>query len=248
MKKLIIFDLDGTLTASKAPLAPDMAEVLKKLLSRAMIAVISGGSYGQYQKQFLSYFNCPPELLPKLILVPTNGSVMYLFKNGEWQRIYAEVLTPEERKKIIDSLNEAFEKTHFEHPKTLYGPQIEDRETQITFSALGQEALVELKKQWDPERKKRLPLKEYLDKVIPEFEVRVNSSSSIDITRKGIDKAYGIYKLRDHLNVPISDMVFIGDALFPNGNDFAATTTGVETIAVKDEHETKKIVEEMLQQ
>jgi len=47
----------------------------------------------------------------------------------------------------------------------------------------------------------------------------MGGTTSIDITKPGIDKAYGIAKLRDQLAMPISEMLFAGDAYLPRGND-----------------------------
>jgi len=89
-------------------------------------------------------------------------------------------------------------------------------------------------------------MKETLDRLIPEFSVRLGGSTSVDVTKPGIDKAFGIGKLRDVLDVPITDMVFIGDALFPGGNDYPAKQAGVTCIQVRDPEETKRVIETLL--
>jgi hydroxymethylpyrimidine pyrophosphatase-like HAD family hydrolase len=43
----------------------------------------------------------------------------------------------------------------------------------------------------------------------------MGGATSIDVTEPGIDKAYGIRKLRDILQISVKEMVHIGDALFP---------------------------------
>ncbi len=106
--------------------------------------------------------------------------------------------------------------------KKLWGEEIEDRGSQITFSALGQQAPNKEKEKWDPDFTKRKKIKVFLDNLIPEFSVRLGGETSIDITKPGIDKAYGIKKLRDTLGIAIHEMIFIGDALFPGGNDYPA--------------------------
>src|SRR3989344_3572499 len=174
MKKVVIFDLDGTLTASKSPLDSEMAGLLGKLLGVAKVAVISGGSYAQFQKQFLVHLGFEEAKLSNLLLVPTNGSAMYHYENGNWMEVYAERLEKIEREKIIDAIHQAIKVTGLPKEKVLYGETIEDRGTQVTFSGLGQLAPLERKLKWDPDRRKRLPIKEYLDKHVPEFEVRVN--------------------------------------------------------------------------
>ena len=130
--------------------------------------------------------------------------------------------------------------------KTAWGELIEDRGSQITFSALGQQAPLDEKKKWDPDFAKRKQMKAFLDKSIPEFSVRLGGTTSVDVTKQGIDKAYGIRKLRDILGVAISEMIFIGDALFPGGNDYPAKEAGVVSIQVKGPHETKRVIEAII--
>jgi hydroxymethylpyrimidine pyrophosphatase-like HAD family hydrolase len=128
----------------------------------------------------------------------------------------------------------------------VWGELMEDRGSQITFSALGQEAPLEEKKKWDPDFSKRRQIKVLLDKSIPEFSVRLGGTTSVDVTKQGIDKAYGIRKLRDILGAAISEMIFIGDALFPGGNDYPAKEAGVVSIQVRDPNETKRVIEAII--
>jgi hydroxymethylpyrimidine pyrophosphatase-like HAD family hydrolase len=125
----------------------------------------------------------------------------------------------------------------------VWGEVIEDRGSQITFSALGQQAPLDEKKTWDPDFAKRKKIKAFLDKLIPEFSVRLGGATSVDVTKPGIDKAYGIRKLRDTLGVAIQEMIYVGDALFPGGNDYPAEEAGVVSIPVRDPHETKRVIE-----
>ncbi len=128
----------------------------------------------------------------------------------------------------------------------LSGDTIEDRGSQITYSALGQHAPIEEKKKWDPDFSKRKKIKGFLDQLLPEFSVRLGGATSIDVTKPGIDKAYGIRKLRDMLGIAIDDMIYVGDALFPGGNDYPAKEAGALSIAVRDPHETKRVVETII--
>lgn len=79
--------------------------------------------------------------------------------------------------------------------------------------------------------------------MIPGFTVRLGGATSIDVTKPGIDKGYGIRKLRDILGTAIEDMIYIGDALFPGGNDYPAKEAGVLSIAVRGPQETKPVTE-----
>ena len=243
MKKLIVFDLDGTLAESKSPLDAEMSALLRDLLGIVNVAVISGGDWPQFEKQILS--NLPhDERLKNLSLLPTCGTKFYQY-NGDWEKIYSEDFNAVEKKKIIDSLRKALEIAGFKIEK-VWGEAIEDRGSQITYSALGQQAPIEEKIKWDSDFTKRKRIKTILDKSIPEFSVRLGGTTSIDITKPGIDKAYGIRKLRDTLGIAIDEMIFIGDAIFPGGNDYPAKEAGVVCIRVKDPEKSKLVIETII--
>jgi HAD superfamily hydrolase (TIGR01484 family) len=243
VKKLIVFDLDGTLAESKSSLDSEMSALLHDLLGVVKVAVISGGDWPQFEKQVVSKLP-HDERLRELSLLPTCGTKFYQY-SGAWKRLYEEDFTAEEREKILSSLNQAIRVAGFNIEK-LWGEQIEDRGGQITFSALGQHAPLEEKEKWDPDFAKRKKIKAILDKSIPGFSVRFGGSTSIDVTKPGIDKAYGIRKLRDLLHVSLQEMIYIGDALFAGGNDYPAEKAGVDSIPVKGPEETKRVIQAII--
>ncbi|HEX20531.1 MAG TPA: HAD-IIB family hydrolase, partial [Acidiferrobacteraceae bacterium] len=207
------------------------------------VAIISGGNWPQFEKQLLA--NLPhDESLINLSLLPTCGTKLYQYESG-WKQRYSEDFTNEQKTIIIRSLKQVIESSDFNLHKT-WGEVIEDRGSQITFSALGQNAPIEEKKKWDPDFAKRKRMKTLLDDIIPEFSVRLGGTTSIDVTKPGIDKAYGIRKLRDTLCIAISEMIFVGDALFPGGNDYPAKETGVVCIQVRDPDEAKRVIEAII--
>jgi phosphomannomutase len=243
MKKLIVFDLDGTLAESKSSLDAEMSGLLRELLKIVKVAVISGGNWPQFEKQLLSRLP-HDDRLRNLSLLPTCGTKFFRYET-DWEELYSEDFTAEEKEKIAFSLNKALGVAGFKAGK-LWGTLIEDRGSQITFSALGQQAPIEDKKKWDPDFTQRKKITEILDRFIPEFSVRIGGATSIDITKPGIDKAYGIRKLRDVLGIEVEEMIFAGDALFPGGNDYPAEEAGVVSIRVRDPNETKRVIEAII--
>jgi HAD superfamily hydrolase (TIGR01484 family) len=179
-----------------------------------------------------------------LSLLPTCGTQFFRY-GANWTKVYSEDLAADEKAKIESSLQKAVLQAGFK-PQKLWGEQIEDRGSQITFSALGQEAPLDEKGKWDPDYAKRKKIKAILDTVLPEFSVRMGGATSIDVTKPGIDKAYGIRKLRDILGIPLKAMIFIGDALFVGGNDYPAEEAGVVSIPVKSPEETKRVTEAII--
>lgn len=241
--KLIVFDLDGTLADSKASLDGEMATLLGALMKIVKVAVISGGDWPQFEKQLLANLR-QDEQLKNLSLLPTCGTKFYQY-SGVWNKIYSEDFTAEEKKKISEALTQALATAALKIDK-VWGEAIEDRGSQITFSALGQQAPIQEKKKWDPDFTKREKIQELLGALIPQFSVRLGGTTSVDITKPGIDKAYGIRKLKDTLGIEINEMIFVGDALFPGGNDYPVKEVGVVSIRVRDPNESKRVIEAIL--
>lgn len=245
--KVIIFDLDGTLAESKSKITSDMAETLRDLLVVYDVAVISGGAWPQFESQLVNQLGLTSVLTKRLHLFPTSGTSFYSNPDGKkWTQVYCEDLTTEEVKKIMLAFKQVLANPGVSMPKRFWGDQIENRGTQITFSAMGQLAPVAEKKKWDPNFFKRLILIDQLRQLLPEFDLRAGGATSIDVTRKGIDKAHGISQIEKHLGFSKEEMLFIGDALFPGGNDYAVKATGVECIETTGPEHTIQIIEQLL--
>lgn len=240
MKQLIVFDLDGTLAESKSAVDPEMVSLLNSLLAVAKVAVISGGDWPQFQRQLLAQ-DFEERGLSNLFLLPTCGTKFYRYLS-DWEEIYSDDLAGSQKEEIIKALNAAMTSLQLA-PAKVWGEIIEDRGSQITFSALGQGAPLAEKKKWDPEFVKRKQMQELLTKLIPEYSVRLGGTTSIDVTRPGIDKAYGIAKLEEILGIRKAEMLFVGDAVFPGGNDYPVKEAGVISILVRDQNETKRVIE-----
>jgi HAD superfamily hydrolase (TIGR01484 family) len=243
MKRLVVFDLDGTLAESKSPIDAEMAKLLDSLLGIVQIAVISGGAWPQFKSQLLAQL-ANGKGMKNLSLLPTCGTQFYRYVSG-WEPLYSEDFSVAEKAKIIASLQATIASADCK-PEKVWGDVIEDRGSQITYSALGQQAPLAEKKIWDPQFARRRKLAAVLQTLIPEFSVRLGGATSIDVTRQGIDKAYGIRKLPDILRIATDEMIFIGDAIFPGGNDYPAKEAGALSIEVRDPHETKRVIETLV--
>mgnify|MGYP003418243795 FL=1 len=247
-KEVFIFDLDGTLAVSKQPLDDEMHDLIDALLDKYKVIIISGGHLKQFDKQVIKHLDLTPERVHNFFIMPGSGSSMYRFNGSREEKIYADLLSPEDKEKIYSAFYYALERAPFNLPEFPFGERIEDRDVEITFSALGQLAPVKEKEKWDPDHRKREILIKFLLEKIPEYEVHMGGMTSIDVTQKGIDKAYGIRKASKELNTPVEKMVFVGDALYEGGNDEPAKKTGIDCIAVKDVEETKKVIREIISQ
>jgi HAD superfamily hydrolase (TIGR01484 family) len=237
-KKLIAFDVDGTLTESRSRMDAEMAGLFSRLLTSKRVAIITGGAFADINRQILEQLNLTAGQKTNLILLPTNGGGLWVF-NDEWQEIACHHLTAEEKEKITKAICDVVGKEQCANKDDGYGDKIQDRKSEITYSALGEHADIKEKLAWDPDFKKRKALQEELMKRLPEFEVKIGGKTSIDITPKGMDKAYAIKKLMEHLKLEKKDILFFGDAVYENGNDFPVFQLGVDTIKVSGPAETK---------
>lgn len=243
--KAVIFDLDGTLAESKQRVSLEMAQLLGILSETHLVAIISGGDWPQYIKQLV------PELtkcnldLSNFIFCPTCATKMYVKQSDNWNLLYSLDLSSAEKDQIREALEVALDKTKL-RPSESWGERLEDRGTQLTFSALGQEAPLEAKRSWDPDFSKRKRIKAELDLLLPNFSVRLGGTTSIDITALGVDKAYGLERIAQHTNIKIADMLYVGDAIFPDGNDYPVVNTGCDFVCVDSVEQTKKTILDLI--
>lgn len=243
--KIIGFDLDGTLTRSRQNLEQDMAALLTKLTDKYTVAVMSGGGFPQYQKQFLTHLE--PEInLKKLILLPTSGAALYTYQNDTWAPVYEYQFSEEDVEKVTTAITRALDTSGYNDISPIHGTQTQIRGTQISWSALGDEAPIEEKEVWDPNQKKRMEIIPHLKLLLPDFSVRLGGTTTIDITLKGKNKAFGIRELAKHTSTSEEDILYIGDALYEGGNDAAVLETNADTRKTDGPEETAKIISELL--
>jgi phosphomannomutase len=255
--KLVIFDLDGTLSESKISIDAEMADLICQLIKQKPVAVISGASFSQFEKQFLSHLLCPPE---NLFVLPATGSAFFEYKNkkgakatnvGKWQAVYEKSLSDAQKILIRTAFESIFKKFSDFFPRKIYGEQLEDIGLGMTFSALGQEAPLSEKISWDPDHTKRAVIVDELRPLLPGVAMTIGGTTSINITASGADKEHAIASLAEYFSIPQNrlkeDILYIGDSLFPEGNDYGAIKAGVATQKVAGPADTKKIIRGILE-
>lgn len=248
MKKVIAFDLDDTLAVTKSAISDEMSEILGRILEHYDVCVISGGNFDQFKKQVVDRLEIPAHKLNRLHLMPTCGTRYYRYDElkAEWKVQYAEDLTAEEKKRITDIAEKAARDAGL-WPENPYGEVIEDRGSQVSISFLGQQAPAEEKYAWAAKHSDdRLKVRAVIAEQLLDFEVRAGGSTTIDITRLGIDKAYGMKKLCEAIDISKDEILFVGDKLEEGGNDYPVKAMGVDTIAVERWEDTTLVLEGIL--
>lgn len=243
-----MFDLDGTLTESKSSLDSEMALLLRELLRKRYVAVSSGCSFQQFKTQFLSKLPRKTNLR-NLFLFPTCSASGYFYDTRlrRFFKAYSNLITKQDAKRIVQTFDRVFKEIDYVQPRKTYGPILENRGSQVTFSALGQKAPLRLKKKWDPNQKKRLTIRKMLKKYLPDFEISIGGTTSIDVTKKGVNKTLCVKKLKEHLGVDKKNMLYIGDALFKGGNDYIMRSANITCKPVLNPNETKRMIRRIIQ-
>ncbi len=248
MKKLIVFDLDGTLTESKVELSAEMAELMRKLLARYEVAVTSGAAFERFQTQLIDPLRASVEELKNLHILPTNGTnyFRYDLDRSAWTEIYADEIPAAAKASIAAIIEQTAKQLGYWEPQPA-GEIIEDRVSQMTFSALGQQAKLGEKQSWDPDGIKRARLRAALIPKLPDYAVHTAGLTSIDVTLQGVDKATAITKLKDVLGLERDQVVYVGDALAPGGNDEVVKLAGYDVIKVKGPEDTARQIEGLIE-
>lgn len=228
--KHLFFDMDETIAPSRQPILPEMYELLSSLPQD--IIIVSG------------------QTIPKIQWQSSDLPAFRLGQNGNHAvdmdgiELWHTPLTETERTEILDHISEIIEL--LEHQPNPEWDPIEDRGAQITFSPIGNTAPLELKKVFDPERKKRKSLLNQIPFASADLVVKIGGSTSLDYIHKDRHKGTNVQKLIDCMHWQNEDCIYFGDGLFPGGNDEAVIGV-IETVAVKDHLDTYHILQEMLQ-
>jgi hypothetical protein len=243
--RAVIFDLDDTLADSFQPPSALMIERLRTLLARLPIAIMTAAGFPRVERQFLTELADSPHI-NNLFVFPNSTAECFLFEDGAWKCAYSLALTAEERAAIANAIRESELEIGIDGNNPKYVPEIIVRDAQVAYAVLGLKATEEDKVAWDPDQKKRMQFKAALEKRIPNFEILIGGRTTIDITRKGINKSHGVRWLAERLGVAASDMLYVGDALYPGGNDEVVAATGIQTHTVNGPDDTIKVIDELL--
>ncbi|WP_029146395.1 HAD-IIB family hydrolase [Microbacterium luticocti] len=244
--RLVAFDLDDTLAPSKSAIDPRIGDLLVRLAERVEVAIISGGQLAQFTAQVVDRLpDAPARVRHRIHLLPTCGTQYYRLTADGVATVYAHALSDDEKARALAAVEEEARRLGYWESQT-WGPILEDRASQITFSALGQQAPLDAKSAWDPTGEKKNALRAAVAARLPDLEVRSGGSTSVDITHRGIDKAYGMRQLAEQTGIGLDDMLFVGDRLDPDGNDYPVLALGVACRAVDGWEDTAVLLEELI--
>jgi HAD superfamily hydrolase (TIGR01484 family) len=220
--KIFIADVDDTICESTKVIKKEMVNQLVALNETGTTLIfISGSTIDQI------YWQISPFLKTTHYLIGTSGSeCVGVNRYGIKSKIFEVEFPYDDKKKVLEAFEDLIV-CHLVFPVTTKEDQLQDRGSQVTFSCLGRNAPSDMKKKFDPNRIIRTRwvrfLIDRLGSLADKYSINIGGTTSIDVTIKGIDKAYGISRLLAIIKESPSDAIFFGDSTDPGGNDYPAT-------------------------
>ena len=209
--------MDQTLAPARQPILPEMFDYVSSLPQD--IVIVSGQEVDKIIWQSNS--------LPAFRLGQNGNHAVDVNKVELWNI----PLEDHHRDQILDHISEIVE--ILEHELNHDWNPIEDRGAQITFSPIGNTAPHELKKAYDPDRKKRESLLASIPFASEDLIVKIGGSTSLDYIHKDRHKGANVQKIIDLMGWDKDECIYFGDGLYPGGNDEAVIGV-IETVAVDD--------------
>jgi phosphomannomutase len=228
MPKYIFFDLDNTLTRSRSPITKEMTVLLKKLSTKHQVLVVSGAEAKQIETQL------GKNMTGRYWSMGQNGN-RCINKSGKL--IWENQMNWMQKFEVLDYAHTIVAKKLF--PQKNIHDLISDRGCQVSYSLIGHNQKIDVKEKFDPTQQKRFPFKSRT------VDVKIGGTTCLDFFIKGKTKGTNVGLLCEEMNWKKKDCLYIGDALFENGND--ETVIGViPTRAVRDPKETEDVIREIL--
>jgi hypothetical protein len=238
--RAIIADIDDTICHSTRPISLEMAREIDRIVSSGReFAFISGSSVDQISGQVDATLTTPHHILG----ATGTHYVKVRYEGGQPVReeVHREGFSASDKAEILKVVEDLIARYDI-RPLTTREDQLQDRGSQITLSAVGRHAPDATKRSYDPDGAKRKVWVEFLKgRLGDRFSYRIGGTTSVDITGKGYDKAWGIRKFLDHNRIPAGEVLFFGDKLGPEGNDYPALSV-VDCVEVRDPGHTLEIL------
>jgi HAD superfamily hydrolase (TIGR01484 family) len=239
-KQLWVFDMDETLTHSKTEISDKMFDALVRLSSRKNVVVMSGAEFLQMKYQLRG--------LTTLTYLSVSGNISNMFfpLTSEWLEYVHNEFTKAELNEISAHCEMICRHVGINTAAAL-GDFVQNRRAQVSLSLVGHNADLRRKKGFDPTKSKRLELLKQFPFESDTLTVSVGGTTCLDYTLKSGTKGKNMRRLVESLNLKKDQALYIGDALFPGGNDYSVVTEGVcETIQVNNLDETYDIIDKYL--
>lgn len=222
MKKLICFDLDGTLTQHRSKLEKENRELLDKLASKYKIIMVGAGGAERIYKQMEEY---------PVDIIANYGMEESKIIDGKFTIVRRDTFLPDK--------DYFYEKAAYLRKKYGYeqfkGETLEFHTSgMVTFPLLGTKADIADKLAFDPTREKRRIMYAEVLSLFPNYSVYIGGSSSFDFTDKKYNKYDAIKTYAEKNGYKMDEILFVGDDFGDGGGDSHVKIFGMDYVEITD--------------
>lgn len=222
MKKLLCFDLDGTLTQHRSKLERENAGLLNALQKKYKVIMVGAGGSERIYRQMNEY---PIEIIGNY------GMQRSVIEDAKFKLVKNEKSYPDKEYFIETTkyLRKKYGYTEFK------GEAVQFHESgMVTFPLLGTEAEIKDKIAFDPTREKRRVMYPEVLELFKDYNVYVGGSSSFDFTDKKYNKYYAIKSYAEENGYNLNEILFIGDDFGDGGGDSHVRIFGLDYVEITD--------------
>jgi len=214
MKKIFIFDVDGTLTPSRLPMTEEFQEFFKEWVKTNKFYLVTGSDISKLQEQMCMYD------IEAEALFTCCGNEMWIpdphIVNISAYQVYRNEFKPPETLRTYLG-----EQLRFSDYPVRAGNHIEDRGTLLNFSIVGRDCTQEQREdynRYDHLTSERIEIVKYIKEQWSDIDAVIGGQISIDIYPKGNDKS----QILEHIEKqhPSAELIFMGDGIENGGNDY----------------------------
>ncbi len=207
MKRIFMFDIDGTLTPPRQPMTEEMAEMFKGFCERNRVILVTGSDMSKVVEQV------PKEIRDLVEGIYTCSGNAYTVKD---RVVYEnEFEPPEELIVLLEDWK------NYSHYPVKTGRHLEYRDGMLNYSTVGRNCTQQQREDyehWDAENGERKILRERILHMFPSLDCAIGGQISIDIYPRGLDKSQSYHRVKGEN--PNHAIIFCGDRLMPGGNDY----------------------------
>lgn len=234
MKKLICFDLDGTLTQHRSKLESENRAVLDQLKEKYKVIMVGAGNAPRIYAQMCEY---------PIDIIGNYGMQESKMVGGEFKIVREDTAHPDKEffVKNIEYLRKKYGYTQYK------GESVEFHASgMVTFPLLGTKADLADKLAFDPTRQKRKVLYPEVCEIFKDYTVYIGGSSSFDFSGKRYNKYDAIMRYAAENGYTKGEILYVGDDFADGGGDSHIRLGNMDYIEIDDYRNLKTRLAEYL--
>ena len=223
-KKLICFDLDGTVTNHRTPITPENKAVLDKLMANPeyKVIMVGAGNARRIFDQMNGY---------AIDIVANYGMQEATVVNGEFVEVRNDQCQPDREffLKTAQIVRDRYGFTEYVGEPVEFHPA-----GMVTLGLLGSKAKTEDKLVFDPDKSKRRAIYKDVCELFKGYSVFIGGTTSFDITQIQYNKYDAVMNYAHKHGYTRDQVLFVGDDFGDGGGDSHIRLAGMDYIHIND--------------